>query len=146
MAHGPDSPAIPSMYMQFRLFSHLSSLMLKELSSSFRYGGIWGVLLLLFFQIIIGSFLLNQLLCLASISCHYNIALNNPNRIFWFMHRSSTSTSRNYTTSPKLSSNSSATISSTITNGDSNSNSGYMLNNSTSGNRSAWTLNNIKLD
>ncbi|KTF88130.1 hypothetical protein cypCar_00034487 [Cyprinus carpio] len=51
------------------------------------------------------------------------------------MPRSSTSTSRNYTTSPKLSSNSSATISSTITNGDSNSNSGYMLNNSTSGNR-----------
>ncbi|XP_016115673.1 ubiquitin carboxyl-terminal hydrolase 4 isoform X2 [Sinocyclocheilus grahami] len=49
--------------------------------------------------------------------------------------KSSTSTSRNYTTSPKLSSNSSATISSTITNGDSNSNSGYMLNNSTSGNR-----------
>uniref|UniRef100_A0A8C1C5M3 Ubiquitin carboxyl-terminal hydrolase n=1 Tax=Cyprinus carpio carpio TaxID=630221 RepID=A0A8C1C5M3_CYPCA len=46
--------------------------------------------------------------------------------------KSSTSTSRNYTTSPKLSSNSSATISSTITNGDSNSNSGYMLNNSTS--------------
>uniref|UniRef100_A0A672QAX1 Ubiquitin carboxyl-terminal hydrolase n=1 Tax=Sinocyclocheilus grahami TaxID=75366 RepID=A0A672QAX1_SINGR len=39
--------------------------------------------------------------------------------------KSSTSTSRNYTTSPKLSSNSSATISSTITNGDSNSNSGY---------------------
>uniref|UniRef100_A0A671NNH9 Ubiquitin carboxyl-terminal hydrolase 4 n=1 Tax=Sinocyclocheilus anshuiensis TaxID=1608454 RepID=A0A671NNH9_9TELE len=49
--------------------------------------------------------------------------------------KSSTSTSRNYTTSPKLASNSSATISSTITNGDSNSNSGYMLNNSTSGNR-----------
>uniref|UniRef100_A0A671NKX3 Ubiquitin carboxyl-terminal hydrolase n=1 Tax=Sinocyclocheilus anshuiensis TaxID=1608454 RepID=A0A671NKX3_9TELE len=47
--------------------------------------------------------------------------------------KSSTSTSRNYTTSPKLASNSSATISSTITNGDSNSNSGYMLNNSTSG-------------
>uniref|UniRef100_A0A671NN26 Ubiquitin carboxyl-terminal hydrolase n=1 Tax=Sinocyclocheilus anshuiensis TaxID=1608454 RepID=A0A671NN26_9TELE len=46
--------------------------------------------------------------------------------------KSSTSTSRNYTTSPKLASNSSATISSTITNGDSNSNSGYMLNNSTS--------------
>uniref|UniRef100_A0A672LP20 Ubiquitin carboxyl-terminal hydrolase n=1 Tax=Sinocyclocheilus grahami TaxID=75366 RepID=A0A672LP20_SINGR len=40
--------------------------------------------------------------------------------------KSSTSTSRNYTTSPKLSSNSSATISSTITNGDSNSNSGYI--------------------
>uniref|UniRef100_A0A8C2KXH4 Ubiquitin carboxyl-terminal hydrolase n=1 Tax=Cyprinus carpio TaxID=7962 RepID=A0A8C2KXH4_CYPCA len=42
--------------------------------------------------------------------------------------KSSTSTSRNYTTSPKLSSNSSATISSTITNGDSNSNSGYIYN------------------
>uniref|UniRef100_A0A674BKS3 Ubiquitin carboxyl-terminal hydrolase n=1 Tax=Salmo trutta TaxID=8032 RepID=A0A674BKS3_SALTR len=38
--------------------------------------------------------------------------------------QSSTATSRNFTTSPKLSSNSSATISSTITNGDS-SNSGY---------------------
>ncbi|XP_041747245.2 ubiquitin carboxyl-terminal hydrolase 4 [Coregonus clupeaformis] len=49
--------------------------------------------------------------------------------------KSSTATSRNFTTSPKLSSNSSATISSTVTNGDS-SNSGYTLNNSTSsGNR-----------
>uniref|UniRef100_A0A674BLD1 Ubiquitin carboxyl-terminal hydrolase n=1 Tax=Salmo trutta TaxID=8032 RepID=A0A674BLD1_SALTR len=49
--------------------------------------------------------------------------------------QSSTATSRNFTTSPKLSSNSSATISSTITNGDS-SNSGSTLNNSTSsGNR-----------
>ncbi|XP_041744119.1 ubiquitin carboxyl-terminal hydrolase 4-like [Coregonus clupeaformis] len=50
--------------------------------------------------------------------------------------KSSTATSRNFTTSPKLSSNSSATISSTITNGDSSSNSGSTLNNSTSsGNR-----------
>ncbi|KAM6981471.1 ubiquitin carboxyl-terminal hydrolase 4 [Aplochiton taeniatus] len=49
--------------------------------------------------------------------------------------KSSTATSRNFTTSPKLSSNSSATISSTATNGDS-SNSGYTLNNSSSsGNR-----------
>uniref|UniRef100_A0A6Q2Y366 Ubiquitin carboxyl-terminal hydrolase n=1 Tax=Esox lucius TaxID=8010 RepID=A0A6Q2Y366_ESOLU len=49
---------------------------------------------------------------------------------------SSTATSRNFTTSPKLSSNSSATISSTVTNGDSSSNSSYTLNNSTSpGNR-----------
>ncbi|XP_076125184.1 ubiquitin carboxyl-terminal hydrolase 4 [Alosa pseudoharengus] len=48
--------------------------------------------------------------------------------------KSSTPTSRNFTTSPKLSSNSSATISSTVTNGDSSS--GYMLNNSSSsGNR-----------
>uniref|UniRef100_A0A8C7FRZ2 Ubiquitin carboxyl-terminal hydrolase n=1 Tax=Oncorhynchus kisutch TaxID=8019 RepID=A0A8C7FRZ2_ONCKI len=39
--------------------------------------------------------------------------------------RSSTATSRNFTTSPKLSSNSSTTISSTVTNGDSSSNSGY---------------------
>uniref|UniRef100_A0A8C8FTZ0 Ubiquitin carboxyl-terminal hydrolase n=1 Tax=Oncorhynchus tshawytscha TaxID=74940 RepID=A0A8C8FTZ0_ONCTS len=46
--------------------------------------------------------------------------------------RSSTATSRNFTTSPKLSSNSSTTISSTVTNGDSSSNSGYTLNNSTS--------------
>uniref|UniRef100_A0A673ZTW3 Ubiquitin carboxyl-terminal hydrolase n=1 Tax=Salmo trutta TaxID=8032 RepID=A0A673ZTW3_SALTR len=46
--------------------------------------------------------------------------------------KSSTATSRNFTTSPKLSSNSSATISSTVTNGDSSSNSGYTLNNSTS--------------
>ncbi|KAL0978331.1 hypothetical protein UPYG_G00169110 [Umbra pygmaea] len=46
---------------------------------------------------------------------------------------SSTATSRNFTTSPKLSSNSSATISSTVTNGDSSSsNSSYTLNNSTS--------------
>uniref|UniRef100_A0AAZ3SQI5 Ubiquitin carboxyl-terminal hydrolase 4 n=1 Tax=Oncorhynchus tshawytscha TaxID=74940 RepID=A0AAZ3SQI5_ONCTS len=50
--------------------------------------------------------------------------------------KSSTATSRNFTTSPKLSSNSSTTISSTVTNGDSSSNSGYTLNNSTSsGNR-----------
>ncbi|XP_076870484.1 ubiquitin carboxyl-terminal hydrolase 4 [Brachyhypopomus gauderio] len=46
--------------------------------------------------------------------------------------KSSTATSRTFTTSPKLSSNSSATISSTVTNGDSSSNSSYMLNNSTS--------------
>lgn len=38
MAHGPDRPAIPSMYMQFRSFSHLrnldshGSLMLKNKS------------------------------------------------------------------------------------------------------------------
>uniref|UniRef100_A0A6Q2ZJR6 Ubiquitin carboxyl-terminal hydrolase n=1 Tax=Esox lucius TaxID=8010 RepID=A0A6Q2ZJR6_ESOLU len=38
---------------------------------------------------------------------------------------SSTATSRNFTTSPKLSSNSSATISSTVTNGDSSSYSSY---------------------
>ncbi|XP_062853923.1 ubiquitin carboxyl-terminal hydrolase 4 [Trichomycterus rosablanca] len=50
--------------------------------------------------------------------------------------KSSTATSRTYTTSPKLSSNSPATISSTVTNGDSSSNSSYMLNNSSSsGNR-----------
>uniref|UniRef100_A0A8C9TDN7 Ubiquitin carboxyl-terminal hydrolase n=1 Tax=Scleropages formosus TaxID=113540 RepID=A0A8C9TDN7_SCLFO len=48
---------------------------------------------------------------------------------------SSTATSRNFTTSPKLSSYSSAIVSSTVTNGDSNSNSGYTLNNSSSGNR-----------
>uniref|UniRef100_A0A673ZVJ5 Ubiquitin carboxyl-terminal hydrolase n=1 Tax=Salmo trutta TaxID=8032 RepID=A0A673ZVJ5_SALTR len=54
----------------------------------------------------------------------------------FMLFRSSTATSRNFTTSPKLSSNSSATISSTVTNGDSSSNSGYTLNNSTSsGNR-----------
>uniref|UniRef100_A0A8C9VX15 Ubiquitin carboxyl-terminal hydrolase n=1 Tax=Scleropages formosus TaxID=113540 RepID=A0A8C9VX15_SCLFO len=49
--------------------------------------------------------------------------------------KSSTATSRNFTTSPKLSSYSSAIVSSTVTNGDSNSNSGYTLNNSSSGNR-----------
>ncbi|XP_062329027.1 ubiquitin carboxyl-terminal hydrolase 4 [Osmerus eperlanus] len=58
--------------------------------------------------------------------------------------KSSTATSRNFTTSPKLSSTSSAPISSTssapisstVTNGDSSSSSGYTLNNSTSsGNR-----------
>uniref|UniRef100_A0A673ZSH9 Ubiquitin carboxyl-terminal hydrolase n=1 Tax=Salmo trutta TaxID=8032 RepID=A0A673ZSH9_SALTR len=43
----------------------------------------------------------------------------------FMLFRSSTATSRNFTTSPKLSSNSSATISSTVTNGDSSSNSGY---------------------
>lgn len=54
--------------------------------------------------------------------------------------RSSTATSRTYTTSPKLSSNSAATISSTVTNGDSSSNSSYTLNNSsTSGNRYVLT-------
>uniref|UniRef100_A0A4W5L5N0 Ubiquitin carboxyl-terminal hydrolase n=1 Tax=Hucho hucho TaxID=62062 RepID=A0A4W5L5N0_9TELE len=57
----------------------------------------------------------------------------------FMLFRSSTATSRNFTTSPKLSSNSSATISSTVTNGDSSSNSGYTLNNSsTSGNSSSY--------
>uniref|UniRef100_A0AAY4DWW5 Ubiquitin carboxyl-terminal hydrolase n=1 Tax=Denticeps clupeoides TaxID=299321 RepID=A0AAY4DWW5_9TELE len=57
---------------------------------------------------------------------------------FILIFRSSTATSRNFTTSPKLSSNSSATISSAVTNGDS-STSGYMLNNSTSsGNRHGY--------
>ncbi|XP_035238511.1 ubiquitin carboxyl-terminal hydrolase 4-like [Anguilla rostrata] len=46
--------------------------------------------------------------------------------------QSSIVSTRNFTTSPKLSSNSSATISSTVTNGDSSSNSIYSLNNSTS--------------
>uniref|UniRef100_A0A4W4HRK3 Ubiquitin carboxyl-terminal hydrolase n=1 Tax=Electrophorus electricus TaxID=8005 RepID=A0A4W4HRK3_ELEEL len=41
--------------------------------------------------------------------------------------KSSTATSRTFTTSPKLSSNSSATISSTVTNGDNSSNSSYIL-------------------
>ncbi|KAJ8372031.1 hypothetical protein AAFF_G00295430 [Aldrovandia affinis] len=45
---------------------------------------------------------------------------------------SSIATSRNFTISPKLSSNSSATISSTVTNGDSSNSSIYTLNNSTS--------------
>uniref|UniRef100_A0A4W6F5N2 Ubiquitin carboxyl-terminal hydrolase n=1 Tax=Lates calcarifer TaxID=8187 RepID=A0A4W6F5N2_LATCA len=50
--------------------------------------------------------------------------------------KSSTTPSRNFTTSPKLSSNSSASISSTVTNGDSSCSPGYTLNNSTSsGNR-----------
>uniref|UniRef100_A0A8C4HJL3 Ubiquitin carboxyl-terminal hydrolase 4 n=1 Tax=Dicentrarchus labrax TaxID=13489 RepID=A0A8C4HJL3_DICLA len=49
---------------------------------------------------------------------------------------SSTTPSRNFTTSPKLSSNSTASISSTVTNGDSTCSPGYTLNNSTSsGNR-----------
>uniref|UniRef100_A0A3B5B0R8 Ubiquitin carboxyl-terminal hydrolase n=1 Tax=Stegastes partitus TaxID=144197 RepID=A0A3B5B0R8_9TELE len=45
---------------------------------------------------------------------------------------SSTTPSRNFTTSPKLSSNSSVSISSTVTNGDSSCSPGYTLNNSTS--------------
>uniref|UniRef100_A0A8C2W9U0 Ubiquitin carboxyl-terminal hydrolase n=1 Tax=Cyclopterus lumpus TaxID=8103 RepID=A0A8C2W9U0_CYCLU len=50
--------------------------------------------------------------------------------------KSSTTPSRNFTTSPKLSSNSTASISSTVTNGDSSCSPGYTLNNSTSsGNR-----------
>uniref|UniRef100_A0A3Q3F3R1 Ubiquitin carboxyl-terminal hydrolase n=1 Tax=Labrus bergylta TaxID=56723 RepID=A0A3Q3F3R1_9LABR len=50
---------------------------------------------------------------------------------------SSTTPSRNFTTSPKLSSNSTASISSTVTNGDSSP--GYTLNNSTtSGNSSSY--------
>lgn len=63
-----------------------------------------------------------------------------------FTSRSSTATSRTFTTSPKLSTNSSATISSTMTNGDSSSsssssNSSYMLNNSaSSGIRSVLSL------
>uniref|UniRef100_A0A671VMV7 Ubiquitin carboxyl-terminal hydrolase n=1 Tax=Sparus aurata TaxID=8175 RepID=A0A671VMV7_SPAAU len=46
--------------------------------------------------------------------------------------KSSTTPSRNFTTSPKLSSNSTASISSTVTNGDSSCSPGYTLNNSTS--------------
>ncbi|XP_035517129.1 ubiquitin carboxyl-terminal hydrolase 4 isoform X1 [Morone saxatilis] len=46
--------------------------------------------------------------------------------------KSSTTPSRNFTTSPKLSSNSTASISSTVTNGDSTCSPGYTLNNSTS--------------
>uniref|UniRef100_A0A8D3C220 Ubiquitin carboxyl-terminal hydrolase n=1 Tax=Scophthalmus maximus TaxID=52904 RepID=A0A8D3C220_SCOMX len=50
--------------------------------------------------------------------------------------KTSTTPSRNFTTSPKLSSNSSASISSTVANGDSSCSPGYTLNNSTSsGNR-----------
>ncbi|CAL8401991.1 unnamed protein product [Arctogadus glacialis] len=50
--------------------------------------------------------------------------------------KSSATPPRNFTTSPKLSSNSSATISSTVSNGDSSSNASYTLNNSnSSGNR-----------
>ncbi|XP_040059318.1 ubiquitin carboxyl-terminal hydrolase 4 [Gasterosteus aculeatus] len=50
--------------------------------------------------------------------------------------KSSTTPSRNFTTSPKLSSNSTASISSTVTNGDSSCSPSYTLNNSTSsGNR-----------
>uniref|UniRef100_A0A4W6F5B2 Ubiquitin carboxyl-terminal hydrolase n=1 Tax=Lates calcarifer TaxID=8187 RepID=A0A4W6F5B2_LATCA len=53
--------------------------------------------------------------------------------------KSSTTPSRNFTTSPKLSSNSSASISSTVTNGDSSCSPGYTLNNSTSsGNSSSY--------
>uniref|UniRef100_A0A8C9YBM6 Ubiquitin carboxyl-terminal hydrolase n=1 Tax=Sander lucioperca TaxID=283035 RepID=A0A8C9YBM6_SANLU len=52
---------------------------------------------------------------------------------------SSTTPSRNFTTSPKLSSNSTASISSTVTNGDSSCSPGYTLNNSTSsGNSSSY--------
>lgn len=55
---------------------------------------------------------------------------------FMLLTRSSTTPSRNFTTSPKLSSNSNASISSTVTNGDSSCSPGYTLNNSTSsGNR-----------
>lgn len=55
------------------------------------------------------------------------------------LSRSSTTPSRNFTTSPKLSSNSTASISSTVTNGDSSCSPGYTLNNSTSsGNR--WVV------
>uniref|UniRef100_A0A8C5H0L6 Ubiquitin carboxyl-terminal hydrolase n=1 Tax=Gouania willdenowi TaxID=441366 RepID=A0A8C5H0L6_GOUWI len=53
------------------------------------------------------------------------------NQIFLF--RSSATTSRNFTTSPKLSTNSSV-ISSTVTNGDSNCSPGYTLNNSSASN------------
>uniref|UniRef100_A0A3B4UF72 Ubiquitin carboxyl-terminal hydrolase n=2 Tax=Seriola TaxID=8160 RepID=A0A3B4UF72_SERDU len=52
---------------------------------------------------------------------------------------SSTTPSRNFTTSPKLSSNSSASISSTVANGDSSCSPGYTLNNTTSsGNSSSY--------
>ncbi len=63
------------------------------------------------------------------------------NMFFLLPTRSSTTPSRNFTTSPKLSSNSAASISSTVTNGDSSCSPGYTLNNSTtSGNRQDFFL------
>uniref|UniRef100_M4ABG9 Ubiquitin carboxyl-terminal hydrolase n=1 Tax=Xiphophorus maculatus TaxID=8083 RepID=M4ABG9_XIPMA len=50
------------------------------------------------------------------------------------LNKSSATPSRNFTTSPKLSSNSSASVSPTVTNGDSSGSPGYALNNSTSSN------------
>uniref|UniRef100_A0A3P8TJF4 Ubiquitin carboxyl-terminal hydrolase n=1 Tax=Amphiprion percula TaxID=161767 RepID=A0A3P8TJF4_AMPPE len=61
--------------------------------------------------------------------CHSNNIeiTNRPQKI-----TACTTPSRNFTTSPKLSSNSSVSISSTVTNGDSSCSPGYTLNNSTS--------------
>uniref|UniRef100_A0A3Q3BCG7 Ubiquitin carboxyl-terminal hydrolase n=1 Tax=Kryptolebias marmoratus TaxID=37003 RepID=A0A3Q3BCG7_KRYMA len=52
--------------------------------------------------------------------------------LLFLLIRSSANPSRNFTTSPKLSSNSSVSMSSTVTNGDSSCSPGYTLNNSTS--------------
>lgn len=61
--------------------------------------------------------------------------------VLLFLTRSSTTPSRNFTTSPKLSSNSTTSISSTVTNGDNSCSPSYMLNNSTSsGNRQGYLL------
>uniref|UniRef100_A0A8C5FKY2 Ubiquitin carboxyl-terminal hydrolase n=1 Tax=Gadus morhua TaxID=8049 RepID=A0A8C5FKY2_GADMO len=56
---------------------------------------------------------------------------------------SSATPPRNFTTSPKLSSNSSATISSTVSNGDSSSNASYTLNNNEHGNPGLCGLSNL---
>uniref|UniRef100_A0A3Q1HKF1 Ubiquitin carboxyl-terminal hydrolase n=1 Tax=Anabas testudineus TaxID=64144 RepID=A0A3Q1HKF1_ANATE len=53
--------------------------------------------------------------------------------------KSSTTPSRNFTTSPKLASNSSASISSTVTNGDSGCSPGYTLNNSSLGSYNSYS-------
>uniref|UniRef100_A0A3P9ITE6 Ubiquitin carboxyl-terminal hydrolase n=1 Tax=Oryzias latipes TaxID=8090 RepID=A0A3P9ITE6_ORYLA len=62
--------------------------------------------------------------------------------VFVLMVRSSTTPSRNFSTSPKLSSNSSMSISPTATNGDSSCSPGYTLNNSSTSSSNSYNSYN----
>lgn len=87
-------------------------------------------------------FLLLLLLLLSSHAGMFVYIFKNVlfwNTISFFLTRSSTTPSRNFTTSPKLSSNASPTV----TNGDSNCSPGYTLNNSTSSSNRQGTFSDL---
>lgn len=87
-------------------------------------------------------FLLLLLLLLSSHAGMFVYIFKNVlfwNTISFFLTRSSTTPSRNFTTSPKLSSNASPTV----TNGDSNCSPGYTLNSSTSSSNRQGTFSDL---
>uniref|UniRef100_A0A672HSW9 Ubiquitin carboxyl-terminal hydrolase n=1 Tax=Salarias fasciatus TaxID=181472 RepID=A0A672HSW9_SALFA len=78
-----------------------------------------------------------QVMSICVIQITLGSLIHNSLLTYW-CSLSSTTPSRNFTTSPKLSTNSSVSISSTVTNGDSNCSPGYTLNNSTSSSNSRF--------